>query len=123
MNCTLILASYGQTASKMIDENGNDAGRFSHILRVFLIAPHKTTHNIYNTSFLHADTLISDIKTLRQEDKEKTALVNITRSAPPVLSTKALLGLPPLPIPKNHPEGSAQISSSINLGRKLFFDR
>ena len=39
-------------------------GILSHILRVFLIDPEGSIRNIYSASFLHADTLINDVKTV-----------------------------------------------------------
>ncbi len=59
-----ILAAYGQTILRDIDEAGNSSGTISHILRVFLIDTEKQIRNIYSTSFLHPDTVVNDIKTL-----------------------------------------------------------
>ena len=59
-----ILNHYQQTANKNLDENENFLGTYSHILRVFLIDKDRQIRNIYSVSFLHADTLINDIKTL-----------------------------------------------------------
>ena len=36
----------------------------SHVLRVFLIDKSRQVRNIYNTSFLHAETVLSDIRTV-----------------------------------------------------------
>ena len=44
-------------------------GAISHLLRVFLIDRHKRIRNIYSVSFLHADTLLNDIRTLLQEER------------------------------------------------------
>ncbi len=65
-----ILKNYHQTSNKIYDENGDFTGTFSHILRVFLIDPQRNIRNIYSVSFLHADTLINDIKTLLLEQPE-----------------------------------------------------
>lgn len=42
-------------------------GAMSHLLRVFLIDRSKRIRNIYSVSFLHADTLLNDIRTLLLE--------------------------------------------------------
>ncbi len=65
-----ILKNYHQTRDKIYDENGQFTGTFSHILRVFLIDPKSNIRNIYSVSFLHADTLINDIKTVLMEQSE-----------------------------------------------------
>ena len=59
-----ILQHYRQNIQKIYDEQGRNTGTFSHILRVYLIDKNKQLRNIYSVSFLHADTLINDIKTL-----------------------------------------------------------
>ena len=59
-----ILQHYKQNIQKIYDEQGRNTGTFSHILRVYLIDKNKQLRNIYSVSFLHADTLINDIKTL-----------------------------------------------------------
>jgi cytochrome c peroxidase len=65
-----ILANYGQSLVPEIDEEGNEVGDISHILRVFLIDPVGRIRNIYSVSYLHADTLIADVKTLLMESSE-----------------------------------------------------
>ncbi|RLA47425.1 MAG: photosynthetic protein synthase I [Gammaproteobacteria bacterium] len=129
-----ILNDYAQTVSKVFDKDGKDAGRFSHILRVFLIDRDQKIRNIYSTSYLHADTLISDIKTVQIEDAASSASLTNTKAADqdkadltssnasPSISRwsgKSLLGLPPPPVPDKNPITAA----AINLGQKLFFDR
>lgn len=42
-------------------------GKFSHILRVYLIDPEARIRNIYSLSFLHPDILVNDVKTLLME--------------------------------------------------------
>ena len=42
-------------------------GKFSHILRVYLIDQRSQIRNIYNLSFLHPDILVNDVKTLMME--------------------------------------------------------
>ena len=46
-------------------------GKFSHILRVYLIDQKKQIRNIYNLSFLHPDILVNDVKTLLMEATDK----------------------------------------------------
>jgi len=46
------------------DENGEYDGTMSHILRVFLIDGSRQIRNIYSTSFLHADTVANDVRSL-----------------------------------------------------------
>ncbi len=121
-NLAPILTNYGQTSSKILDENGNDSGRFAHILRVFLIDKNKTIRNIYSSSFLHPESLGSDIKTLMLEDSEESSLDSMAKGEilpGPALANKPLLGLPALPVPADNP----QTHAGIKLGRKLFFDR
>ena len=80
-----ILEGYDQAVSRVLDEAGNDTGQISHILRVFLIDRNKKIRNIYSTSFLHADTLISDIETLQKEEILKSGF---STEAPVVESKK-----------------------------------
>ena len=63
-----ILDAYGQRILKEVDAEGNDLGTFSHLLRVFLIDSERQIRNVYTVSFLHADTLVADVKTLLMED-------------------------------------------------------
>ena len=62
-----ILSDYGQWVIRDIDDEGQFLGNMSHVLRVFLIDTDKRIRNIYSTSFLHADTVSSDIRTLLAE--------------------------------------------------------
>ena len=68
-----ILDQYQQSIQKIYDTEGNFTGTFSHILRVYLIDTNKQFRNIYSVSFLHADTLINDVKTLLTEPQIKTS--------------------------------------------------
>ena len=61
------LHGYNQWISKDFDEQGRYLGTISHILRVFLIDRDKQIRNIYSISFLHADMLLNDIRTLLLE--------------------------------------------------------
>ncbi|MET0153540.1 MAG: cytochrome c peroxidase [Candidatus Binatia bacterium] len=65
---TPILEAYGQSVRREYDENGRPLGTISHILRVYLIDKRKRIRNIYSSSFLHADTMTSDIQTVLRED-------------------------------------------------------
>ncbi len=70
-----ILDQYQQSIQKNYNEKGEFTGTFSHILRVYLIDTHKHVRNIYSVAFLHADTLINDVKTLLSEVKTQNHLV------------------------------------------------
>ena len=60
---TPLLAGYDQSTQFSEGEDGV----ISHVLRVYLIDPDKRVRNIYNTSFLHADTVLSDLRTVLAE--------------------------------------------------------
>ena len=62
-----ILEQFGQWVIKDYDDEGNDLGSMSHVLRVYLIDQAKRIRNIYSVSFLHTDTLLNDIRTLEIE--------------------------------------------------------
>ena len=62
-----ILDGYGQFRQKFYDAEGDYAGSMSHILRVYLIDRDKRIRNIYSAGFLHADTVVNDLKTLASE--------------------------------------------------------
>jgi cytochrome c peroxidase len=68
-----ILDGYGQSLVPEVDENGVEVGDISHILRVFLIDRDRRVRNIYSVSYLHADTLVADVKTLLLESDETVA--------------------------------------------------
>lgn len=115
-----ILQHYQQNIQKISNKQGHFTGTFSHLLRVYLIDKNKQIRNIYSVSFLHADTLINDIKTLlisqpslttAKKKIEKSYLIKSIRQVP--------LGLPEVPIPRDNPVTEAK----LNLGKKLFFDR
>ncbi len=63
-----ILAAYDQWVQKDYDADGHAIGSMSHILRVYLIDRQRRIRNIYSTSFLHADTLLNDIRTVMLEE-------------------------------------------------------
>ncbi len=59
-----ILRSYSLSVIPEFDEQGDDTGKFSHLLRVFLIDKQGRVRNIYSPDFLHPDILLADVKNL-----------------------------------------------------------
>ncbi len=59
-----VLKAYDQWVVRDIGADGELVGTLSHILRVYLIDTRKRTRNIYSISFLHADTVANDIRTV-----------------------------------------------------------
>jgi cytochrome c peroxidase len=126
-----ILQSYRQNIQKVYAADGKFTGTYNHDLRVYLIDENQQIRNIYSVAFLHADTLIGDIKTLLQGKSNTPANTAINTysqalservgKATDLLKTvkKPPLGLPALPVPTDNPLNAAKIS----LGRKLFYDR
>lgn len=140
-----ILEAYDQVVRKEYDERGEPTGTFSHILRVFLIDRRRRLRNIYSVSFLHADTLLNDVRTLLLEERDRAVPVSggagdykegyergdyETRSrslaarkgeaADLVALLRAPpLGLPEVPVPAENPVTTRKVA----LGRKLFYDR
>lgn len=80
-----ILEKYNQSILKEVDENGDATGSIAHILRVFLVDTKKQIRNIYSTSFLHADTIVNDIKTLALEPAKNNEQKQRDVSGKPVL--------------------------------------
>lgn len=64
-----ILDGYGQYRAKFYNEDGSYAGAMSHVLRVYLVDRQQRVRNIYSAGFLHADTVINDIRTLLAEGR------------------------------------------------------
>jgi cytochrome c peroxidase len=62
-----VLDGYGQWVVRDYDTDGNYLGSISHVLRVFLIDRKRKIRNIYSMSFLHADTVLADVRTLLAE--------------------------------------------------------
>jgi cytochrome c peroxidase len=90
------------------------------VLRVFLIDREKRIRNVYSSSFLHADSVWSDVRTILAEKSPPVTAVSLAaREAKPRVPTAAPLGLPDVPIP----EGASMTPARVALGRKLFFDR
>lgn len=55
-----LLRAYDQSLSR----TGEESDQINHVLRVYLIDESLQIRNIFSSSLLHADTLVSDIKTL-----------------------------------------------------------
>lgn len=62
-----VLDAYDQWVVRDIDAEGEFVGTLSHILRVYLIDREKQIRNIYSISFLHADTVANDVRTILLE--------------------------------------------------------
>jgi cytochrome c peroxidase len=148
-----LLDAYGQSVLRDIDANGVDLGTFSHILRVFLIDGSRRIRNVYTVSFLHADTLMADLRTLLLEidappsdvirdagtesrrrpgddrggyDQAswRTRTLSLATRRGAALDLASRLRAPRLGLPPVPlPAGDAPSSEQIALGRKLFFDR
>ncbi len=146
-----ILDQYQQSIQKIYDEQGKFTGTFSHILRVYLIDTNKQLRNIYSVSFLHADTLINDVKTLlnlggdknsqqtiesqslfqagdnkqQYEQKDyKTQAIALTQRQGRATNLLDNILQPPLGLPiVPVPVYNPANAEKISLGRKLFFDR
>jgi cytochrome c peroxidase len=138
-----ILESYGQSVIRDPNSEEDEAGSISHVLRVFLIDRDLRIRNIFSASYLHADTMLNDIRTLQMEAVAANALqgpgdvkegyqgdnyrtnarsLEQRRGRPADLWAyvdKPPLGLPPIPNPANNPLSPKK----IELGRLLFFDR
>ena len=117
-----LLQGFNQSVQKEYSETGEYNGVIAHILRVFLLDKASRVRNIYSVSFLHADTVINDIKTLAMEYDARSA-GSASRSnasaAADGAGERRLLGLPGLDVPENNP----LTQEKIKLGRQLFFDR
>ena len=68
---TPVLDAYGQSLVPEFDQDGNELGNISHILRVFLIDSSRRIRNIYSVSYLHAELLVADVKTLLRESSRR----------------------------------------------------
>ncbi|MBI4695383.1 MAG: SCO family protein [Gammaproteobacteria bacterium] len=135
-----LLAAYGQHLSTLSD------GSIAHALRVYLVDRERRIRNIYSAAYLHADTLLADLRTLLTDAPEDSAptgpgpalgagddkhgyagpdyrthsqaIASRRGAALDLLARLQVpqLGLPPLRAPL---PGAAQIA----LGRRLFYDR
>jgi len=59
-----VLDSYGQDRAPVYDRRGRFTGRYSHVLKVFLVDEAGYVRNIYSAGFLVADLVVNDIKTV-----------------------------------------------------------
>lgn len=138
-----ILESYGQSVVRDANAKEGEPSSISHVLRVFLVDRMLRIRNIFSASYLHADTMLNDIRTLQMEPVEAYVLqgpgdvkkgyqgsnyrtnarsIEHRRGKPANLwgyVDKPPLGLPPIPNPYNNPLSPQK----IELGRLLFFDR
>lgn len=138
-----ILESYGQSVVRDPESEEGEAGNISHILRVYIVDRQLRIRNIFSASYLHADTMLNDIRTLQMEPQDQYTLQgpgdvkhgydsgNYQTRAQSLEQRKgasALLwtpgqepptGLPPVPVPEENP----LTPDKIELGRLLFFDR
>jgi len=62
-----VLESYGQDRAPVYDERGRFTGRYSHVLKVFLVDQDGYIRNVYSAGFLVADLVVNDIKTVLHE--------------------------------------------------------
>ena len=72
-----ILQDYGQDVQRKLATGGGAGADFFHVLRVFLIDPQRRVRNIYSVSFLHAELVLADLKTLLLQEgdaAESTAI-------------------------------------------------
>ncbi len=74
---TPLLAAYDQSLSRQ----SADATQINHVLRVYLIDEKRQIRNIFSSSLLHADTLISDIRTLALEPSQPASASDVTKAA------------------------------------------
>ena len=148
-----VLRAFNQPVQKEYNETGEYTGVISHVLRVFLIDKKRRIRNIYSVSFLHADTVINDIKTLALEDevdrhnapgvgnslqkhgpgddKSGYEAKNYRTNAKSLLSRQGTstdlmrtLEQSPLGLPEiTIPENNPITRKKIQLGKQLFFDR
>ena len=138
-----ILETYGQSIVRDPNAEEGEAGNISHILRVFLVDRNLRIRNIFSASYLHADTMLNDIRTLQMEPYEVHALQgpgdnkagyessNYQTRAQSLERRKGVsaelwsaeftqpLGLPAITSAPNNPLTEEKIA----LGRLLFFDR
>lgn len=64
------LAPLLEDYDQFVQPAGEDSANvISHVLRVYLIDRHKQVRNVYNTSFLHVETVLSDLRTIVAENQ------------------------------------------------------
>jgi cytochrome c peroxidase len=121
-----------------------DGSTISHILRVYLIDKQQKIRNVYSVSFLHAETLLSDIETVL--DNRPIERITAEKNALTVLQPNKLEDYPTQSSALDYevqntidladfnrikqiglPDPNGLINNAgnekINLGKKLFFDR
>jgi cytochrome oxidase Cu insertion factor (SCO1/SenC/PrrC family) len=59
-----MLESYGQDRAPVYDDRGRFTGRYSHVLKVFLVDRAGDIRNVYSAGFLVPDLVVNDIKTV-----------------------------------------------------------
>jgi cytochrome c peroxidase len=59
-----VLESYGQDRAPVYDSRGRFTGRYSHVLKVFLVDRAGDIRNIYSAGFLVPNLVVNDIKTV-----------------------------------------------------------
>jgi cytochrome c peroxidase len=59
-----VLVSYGQDCAPVYDTRGRFTGRYSHVLKVFLVDAAGYVRNIYSAGFLVPELVVNDIKTV-----------------------------------------------------------
>ena len=59
-----LLRSYGQDRAPVYDPRGRFTGRYSHVLKVFLVDRDGYVRNIYSAGFLVPDLIVNDVKTV-----------------------------------------------------------
>jgi len=59
-----MLESYGQDRTAVYDDRGRFTGRYSHVLKVFLVDRDGDIRNIYSAGFLVPEVVVNDIKTV-----------------------------------------------------------
>ena len=108
-----ILAAYNQSIQPEYDAAGEPLGSIAHILRVFLIDRGKRIRNIYSVSFLHADVLINDLKTLLLEDA-----VRVGPGDPPAARTPGARRVQGPGDDKAGYEDPGYVTHSVSLGER-----
>ena len=59
-----LLDDFGQRVAKLRREDGSWTGLFRHVLKVFLVDEHRRVRNIYSAGFLHAELVLTDVRTV-----------------------------------------------------------
>ena len=80
-HCSQYSTATSKTSRKSMTTKANSPVHYSHLLRVYLIDTDKQIRNIYNVDFLHADTVINDVKTLLASPSRRRAAGSQSRNA------------------------------------------